>query len=332
MGDTNLIWGTLLRLLADDNRHTMESLASAVGLSVAQLRSHLEELNQCGVELQYGVATDTVVWHNPAELLSAADIRSRLDAYSNQRVRELSIDTVCASTNERVCDAGIPAPGDFHVALTEYQKAGRGRRGRTWCSPMAGGICLTAAVRYPAERSIDSALTLALGIAVSQALTPLLDTDVWLKWPNDLLIEGGKLGGILTELQAGDAVSPVVLIGIGINVKLPAGYSLELQPAALTPAALANYLRADLPRSALIARILDRLVADVEAYWTRGFSPLIDQWAERDFLRNRTVKVMTGAETVRGVAEGVNEEGALVLNVDGARHYLHSGEVSVRFD
>ena len=205
------------------------------------------------------------------------------------------------------------------------QTAGRGRLGRRWHS--APGSSLTFSLALPLRRTDWSGLSLAVGLAVADALDPA-GGRIGLKWPNDLLLDGGdgapgrKLGGILIE-SVGVGQQRAAVIGIGINV-LP-------QPAAEADygaAALAELWPDATPQDTL-ARIGEPLVRALLAFDNDGFAPMRDGYARRDALRGQRVRT-TDATLPDGVALGVDADGALLVAADGDTRRVVSGEVSVR--
>ena len=205
------------------------------------------------------------------------------------------------------------------------QTAGRGRLGRRWHS--TPGSSLTFSLALPLRRTDWSGLSLAVGLAVADALDPD-GGHIGLKWPNDLLLGGGegvlgrKLGGILIESVAvGD--ERAAIIGIGINV-LP-------QPAAEADygiAALAELWPDASPQEAL-SRIGEPLVRALLAFEAGGFAPARDAYARRDALRGQPVRT-SDASLPEGVAAGVDADGALLVTVGSQTRRVVSGEVSVR--
>ena len=213
------------------------------------------------------------------------------------------------------------------LLVATHQTAGRGRMGRPWHS--TPGSSLTFSLALPLQRSDWSGLSLATGLAVADALDP--DGDrIGLKWPNDLVVRttdpaagpGRKLGGILIESVVVGGQRAAV-IGIGINVvgepQIEADYGV---------AALAELWPGATPQAAL-ARLALPLARTLVAFDRDGFAPLQAAYARRDVLGGRAVRT-TDAALPDGVAAGVDVDGALMLERDGQRHRVLSGEVSVR--
>jgi BirA family biotin operon repressor/biotin-[acetyl-CoA-carboxylase] ligase len=202
------------------------------------------------------------------------------------------------------------------LLVTDVQSAGRGRMGRQWHGQAGDALTFSLALPYAPQRW--QGLSLAVGVAVAQGL----HSDVRLKWPNDLFLHGGKLGGILVEtsLQAG-SVSHVV-VGIGINLRAP-----ELQDAPYPLASLRSVVPDIGPTQALLG-LLPSLLPTLRDFENHGFTPWQAAYAERDLLMQRAVALSDGRT---GTAQGCTADGALrVLLHTGQSVAINSGEVSVR--
>ena len=224
--------------------------------------------------------------------------------------------------------------------MAEAQTRGRGRQGKPWYS--SPGASLTFSLSLPFTPADWSGLSLAVGLAVAEALDPApagQPPAIGLKWPNDLLLMdtaggatgpgdaaalGRKLGGILIETVA---MGPrrMAVIGIGLNV-LPQA----LKDLSLGYACLAELLpQADAPQ--VLARIAEPLVRTLQAFQRQGFAPLQARYAARDALAGRAVTTTLDGVPA-GIAEGVDSDGALLVRAGGVCHRVASGEVTVRVD
>lgn len=218
------------------------------------------------------------------------------------------------------------------LLVAEHQTGGRGRMGRSWAS--APGASLTFSLSLPIDRPDWSGLSLAVGVALADALDPASARSgaprIGLKWPNDLWLigpQGGrKLGGILIEsVLAGP--SRLAIVGVGLNIApLPAG-----APAEFTHGhACVQELDATLTAPATLHRIARRLIEALGAFEREGFAPFSERFAARDLLRGQAVTT-TQPGLPEGTADGVGPNGALrVRAADGLLHDITSGEVSVR--
>ena len=221
------------------------------------------------------------------------------------------------------------------LLVAEHQSAGRGRQGRSWQS--VPGASLTFSLGLPLAAADWSGLSLAVGVALCEALAPLaVDSEqrrpqIGLKWPNDLWLMDGpvhraatgrKLGGILIETVAA-GTQRLVIVGIGLNV-LPFDAT-----DARTGFASLQELAADVTAPAVLAKIALPLVQALQQFEREGFAGFAGRFAARDLLRGRTVRT-TLAEAPEGVARGVSKQGALLVQSPAGIASVSSGEVSVR--
>lgn len=233
----------------------------------------------------------------------------------------------CPSTNSALMSAPAPADGRLPVLAAERQTAGRGRRGRAWLAWPGASLTFSVQWRFPAGAPAPAGLSLAAGLALARAIEKLGVADVQLKWPNDVLIGGLKLAGILVELQAGGRQALTAVIGIGVNIEVPPDTVIPDQPAV---ASLAGSLEAVPDRNRLLAAILGELRDVLDLYAAAGFAALRGAWQQRNAHAGRQVRVLGEEAVLDGICEGVDEDGALLLRTDcGVRRVL-SGDVSLR--
>ena len=306
--------------------NVFEQLASSRVASIAGLdRTCLEQLRSLGVHVR-----DQAVLDDDVDLLSATAIREALAPTTVAWLRELAVHAHIGSTNTallgRVDTDGVAG----RVVTAEVQTAGRGRRGRAWLSPFGRNLAVSIGVavdRPPAELG---ALSLVVGLAVRDALLGYGLDGIDLKWPNDVLMHGGKLAGILIELARPYRPAEVV-IGVGVNVGcgLAIGDRVEQAVADVTE-------QVERPsRNRLLAALVDHVVAASRRFGEVGFAPFRSRWDASHRYHGRAVTLaLPGAdspgESVRGTVLGVAGNGALrVASAGGVREYI-AGEVSVR--
>ena len=229
------------------------------------------------------------------------------------------------STNDVAHDMAARGALDGTVVVAKTQAAGRGRRGRDWFSPDAGNVYLSYIHRSRLQPADLSALTLDAAIAVATALEDLAGVRVDLKWPNDLLVDGKKLGGILSELHTELCPNgaPVVIIGVGVNVAIPAdGFPELLQPIATSVQMVTGVRHDPAALATLIARRLREKLAGYES--ARG-PDLVGYMARFPFVGTPVVHDDRG----EGVIAGVNADGGLEVRwSDGRVESVHSGEIT----
>jgi BirA family transcriptional regulator, biotin operon repressor / biotin---[acetyl-CoA-carboxylase] ligase len=318
----------LLQLLADGALHSGEELAARLGVSRAAVWKRLQQLEEWGIAVE-ALTGRGYRLEAPVDLLDADDIRSRLPQDACGRLRRLEVHEALDSTSDRLLAVDDLPSGQFDACLAEFQSAGRGRRGRRWVAPFASGLCLSIGWNYRDAPAALSALSLAAGVAVLRALGRLGIAGLALKWPNDVVRGDSKLGGILIDLR-GEAAGPAyVVVGVGINVRLPASARERLVEEGVDAVDLAA-LGPPPSRNALAAALVAELSNALGEYGARGLAAFAEEWQVADALAGRTIAVLHGGQTLHGRARGVDSDGALLLEVDGAPRRIVSGEVSVR--
>ena len=227
------------------------------------------------------------------------------------------------STNDYLKTRPLPAANRWHLAVADTQTAGRGRGDNAWLSPPGGGLWMSAAHTFDQAPARLSSFTLVAGVAVAEALGAFGLRSVQLKWPNDLVVDGCKLGGILVEaLNNGRSA----VCGIGINVAVPDIDELKFKKA-LRPTDLTSVLD-DVPdRNRLAGAIVSRLIDAADRFSREGFAPFARAWSQYDWLRGREVFVSGVKPSVMGVANGIGENGELILRDDNVDFRVVAGSV-----
>ncbi|MFO1303351.1 MAG: biotin--[acetyl-CoA-carboxylase] ligase [Burkholderiales bacterium] len=222
---------------------------------------------------------------------------------------------------------------DIHgqVLAAEWQSAGRGRRGKTWTAVAGGSLTFSIGWRYEQGAGFLAGLSLAVGVAVVKALEAEGLAGVELKWPNDLVHKHLKVGGILVELN-GDALGPsTVVVGVGLNVRLPAEIRRNIEQPVSDLTTVAGRGAPAIDRNHLLARLSAELAATLEAYSRTGFPAFAVEWQHRHAYHGKPVKLLLpDGASVKGTVAGVDSTGALVLADGPRRARFLSGEISLR--
>jgi len=229
---------------------------------------------------------------------------------------------VLESTSRTLRELAQEGEPEGTVVVAEEQRAGRGRLGRGWSSPK-GGLWFSLLLRPPVAPSEAPKLTLMAGIAVVEALERQLGLRARLKWPNDVLVQGKKLCGILAESRSG-ATLEFVILGIGIN----ANFLVSALPEELRKTAISarEVLRKPVDRMALLRAILNELETGYTAFCAGDTGAIVARWKELTETLGRKVRVETGTGIVEGVAEDVDESGALVVRTPEGLVTVDSGD------
>ena len=320
----------VLALLADGAFHSGERLAKRLRISRGGIWKLIRSLRELGVEIQ-SVPRQGYRFPNPVDLLDEDALIEALPAATRARIDRTEVLLTVDSTNRHVIDNPVVVPGQGQVCMTELQSAGRGRRGRSWLAPFGSGICLSIGWQFAEAPPTFSALSLAVGVSAARALKRF-GADVQLKWPNDLMWEHRKLGGVLIEMRGESAGPAHVVIGIGVNMRMPAATRVALaEQQSAVIADVHEILRDKTPtRNQLAAAFIEEIVDMLQTFTVRGFEPFIDQWLQLDALAGAPVKVIGAAATTLGTARGVDRDGTLLVDVDGQLQRFVSGEVSLR--
>ena len=326
----------LLGLLCDGSLHSGAQLAAALGVSRAAVWKLVGELRAAGVAID-SLSRRGYRLSAPVELLDAARMRAHACEQGRRLPDELEVHFLIDSTNDHLYAAPPPTPGAARVAFAELQSAGRGRRGRRWIAPFGSGLTFSISWTFAETPADLPALGLALGVAIAKVLSGLGAQRLSLKWPNDLLHDGRKLGGLLTQLRQESGGAATVVAGLGLNLALPDAARNAIEAVntpdhpALAVADLAGATPQGLPSRNLIA---SRLVLGFEdalrEFATVGFTGFAQEWAALDALRGAPVRVHQGSERFEGTARGTDRDGALLVESAGRVLRVFSGDVSVR--
>ncbi|MFQ5660665.1 MAG: bifunctional biotin--[acetyl-CoA-carboxylase] ligase/biotin operon repressor BirA [Gammaproteobacteria bacterium] len=316
----------VLRYLADGKFHSGEALAQRLGISRTAIWKRIHTLSRYGVDV-YSVRGRGYRLAQAIELYDEARIRSYLSGNDIHLPGWMQIVFKTGSTNQLLLDYLPEKSIHGRVTLAEFQSAGRGRRGRSWIAPAGAGICLSAGWHFDSQPASMTALSLASGVAVASALKKLGITEVFLKWPNDIVSAGKKLGGILIELRGETAGPCDVVLGIGVNVNLPADViSMVDQPIT----DLARLHTNPPSRNHLAGAIISETLSMLEKFATHGFSPFIDTWRELDYGKGKDAVLVLPHTSIKGRVLGIDEQGMLSMEVLGERKTFNSGELSLR--
>ena len=322
------------RDLLDRLRHGPVSgdvLARDSGQTRAAVWKRIQALRAAGVAIQawpgrgYALA-------QPLELLDARMILAAVPAPLRADIAGLDVAWSIDSTNSELLRRP-PAASGVQVLLAERQSAGRGRRGRSWESPLAANMYLSLARRFDAGLARLGGLGLVAGLAVAEALHACGLDQVRLKWPNDLVVPAPdgrllKLGGLLVE-GGGENAGPVrAVIGIGLNLRMPDQAASGIGQPWTDVHALAG--DAAPGRNRLAGECVAALLPALDRFDRNGLAPFLERYALLDALRDRQVQIHGGDGVRTGTALGIAADGALRVHIEGAERLVHAGEVSVR--
>lgn len=315
----------ILHTLGDGRFHSGEQLGAALGVSRTAVWKHLQALGELGLDI-YAVPGKGYRLAAPLELLQRDTVLASLTPASRALLTALELHPSLDSTN-RYLSAQAASLASGHACLAEHQTAGRGRRGRTWVSPFAANIYLSLLWHFTLSPAAVSGLGLVSGVAVARALRQVGLKDIGLKWPNDVMWCGRKLGGTLLEV-AGESFGPIkVVTGIGLNVRMPSPAGAQIDQAWVD---LETALGNKVSRNAVAGLLLHHVLLAMEQFQAAGLAAFLDEWRQWDIIAGKTVRLHLPHDTLTGIAQGVDHNGALLLHRGGTVSSYMAGEVSVR--
>jgi BirA family biotin operon repressor/biotin-[acetyl-CoA-carboxylase] ligase len=241
---------------------------------------------------------------------------------------QLEIIDHATSTNTLLLKQIAQGADSGRVLAAEWQSTGRGRLGKAWHSALGHALTFSMLWRFESGVSALSGLSLGVGVATVRALHELGVQDVYLKWPNDVLLKEGKLAGILIEAQ-GDMLGPsAVVIGIGLNLLLPQQVNRQIDQSAC------DLFSSGIPlqeRNRVLAILLKHLVQMLREFALHGFSPLRGEWESYHLFQQRPVRLhRTDGTWLEGVVRGVTDEGAIRMETGHGEQVFNAGEISLR--
>lgn len=316
----------LINALASGEFVSGQELGEQLGISRTAISKHIKALMEMGLDI-FSVTGKGYKLPEPLTLLSHTKIVKSIP--SGSFIPEIEVHSLIDSTNSYLLRRIPNQVTNGQVCLAEFQSAGRGRRGRQWVSPFGSQIYLS--MYWYLEQGLSAAMGISLvtALAVSDAIYSLTDINVQLKWPNDIYLNGVKLAGILIDLE-GQALEPShSVIGIGLNLNMPVKAAENIDQKWTD---LQSHTQGTVDRDELSAMLIYSLITRLEQYQDEGLSSMLDEWHARDFYLDKRVKLLTGERVTRGICRGVNNQGALLLEINGKVKPIYGGEVSLRGD
>lgn len=316
----------LLSILSNSEWRSGQQVANELGISRAAVWKRIQKLSELGFDIErsrrFGYRLAQGI-----ESLDRWKIKERLKSLVTEPP-EVSVVGATASTNTALLDhlrRGDTTPPC--VLLAEMQTAGRGRRGRAWVSPPGRNIYMSYGWRCGQGVAGLSGLSLAVGVILADAVEHAASVSVELKWPNDLLIQSKKFGGVLIDIDGDFEGAVNVVIGIGINMQMGGGRAAridqpwtELQAHAVAP----------ISRNEIAAQIIASLSAGLTHFGRRGFSFFRDKWISLDSLSGKEVRVNGHDHGITGREVGVTLTGNLLIETERGIMEVNSGDVSLR--
>lgn len=313
----------LIALLSDGLVHSGEYLAGQLGVSRTAVWKQIRRAMEEGfvIETIRGRGYQLV---SNVDLLDAWEIIDGIAKDYRPRIDLRVLDQV-DSTNAELAREFQAGSDSIPVVIADCQTEGRGRRGRTWQSPRGENLYLSMGLTFHGGFSVLDGLSLVLGVAVANALESLGADDIGLKWPNDIFLPSGKLGGILVELQ-GELQEGVVQVicGIGINVHMSAAGNVDQAWDSLSRAFPRHEWSRNLIAGAIISAVLDA----AHEFSERGFVDFREPWQRRDIFLGKKISARGGEAA--GTGAGIDQGGNYLLDTGDGIVPVRAGEISLR--
>lgn len=313
-----------LQILADGEWHSGEELSEALSVSRTAVWKSLKKLSALGLEVE-AIKGKGYKLNRPLSLLDPVQLRDQLCcADSVLSENSIHVHWDIDSTNEEAKRQLNKQSDQPVVILSEQQSQGRGRRGREWRSPFAENLYLT--IGWPFRGGVASieGLSLAVGLAVVGVLEQLGITNIALKWPNDVLVDNKKIAGVLIDISGDPLDSFHAVVGVGLNVNMLEAV-IDQQWTSVS-----KQLEGDADRTEVAVLLIDRLLMLLSEYQHRTFRYYHPLWSEYDMMKGEDVVLTTGEQKIFGLSHGVSENGAVLIECDGAIKVFNGGEISLR--
>jgi BirA family transcriptional regulator, biotin operon repressor / biotin---[acetyl-CoA-carboxylase] ligase len=318
----------LLEAFAEANGEFLsgQTLAKILGCSRTAVWKHIEELRKEGYQLE-------AVRKKGYRIVQAPDKVTENEIQFGLQTKRLGqtiyYEESVESTQKiahRLSYEGYP---EGTLVISEEQVAGRGRMTRSWYSPKYTGIWMSLILRPNLPPQKAPQFTLIAAVAISQAIEEISGIEAEIKWPNDILIRGKKVTGILTELQADADKIHSIIIGMGVNVNQSStDFAADIQPIATS---IAIEAKKKIPRAQLVRRILEKLEIYYDLYMEEGFRPIKLMWESRAVSIGKNIIARTINGTIEGKALGITDEGILQLeDAQGIIHHIYSADIEIK--
>jgi BirA family biotin operon repressor/biotin-[acetyl-CoA-carboxylase] ligase len=314
----------LILQLADGQLYSGEALAAQAGISRAAIAKHIHQLQQYGLDI-YSIKGKGYRLASALQLLDAQQIKLHQQAGMPDILLQHVTDSTNSQLMKKLQDGQPLQKGSVLVA--EAQTAGRGRRGNPWFSPFGSNLYFS--MYWQLEQGIQAAmgLSLVIGVAVAEVLESQYRLPVKLKWPNDIYLQQKKLAGILIELAGQSHAQCDVVIGLGLNIRMPDAAKQQIDQAWTD---LQQHLDMPVNRNQLIALLQQNICHHLTEFESLGFTAFAAAFNQRDQFLGNAVYLSSGERKVFGLCAGVDHQGALLLEQDGQLQSYYGGELSLR--
>ena len=303
-----------------------QALGEKLGISRAAVSKHIKTLQEMGLDI-FKVTGKGYCLNSQVGLLNKTQIDQHYKALG-ANTADVEVHPIIDSTNSELMRR-IQAKTTLEsgtVIVAEMQQAGRGRRGRVWQSPFGANLYYSYFWRLDDGLQAAMGVSIAVGLAVYDAIKALYQVEVELKWPNDIYINKQKLAGVLVELDGQPQGPCQLVIGIGINLQMPESFSQHIDQAWTD----LNQHTQKLDKNQLVASLTHHLEQRLAQYRQTGLQAMYEQWNSLNAFAGEYVELNTGHRSWRGICEGIDPQGGIRIRQDGEVKSYYGGEVSLR--
>lgn len=318
----------LLQLLNDGRCHSGEALGRTLNMTRSAVWKIIQKWRALGVDIQ-SLPHQGYQMPYPLELLTLERITAALDPPIRVLLDECVILDKIHSTNDYLLSRVATHPTQTIAAFAEYQTQARGRCGRPWIAPFGTNLYFSLLWHFSKDPVEMMGLSLAMAVAVFRMLQHYgITQDITLKWPNDVLWKGHKLAGILIEMIAESHTRCAVVVGIGLNTRMPATYADQIH----TPWTDIYQITHTPPqRNQLAGLLLNEVIQALQSFDQHRLHPFLAEWRANDETQGKKVILRSTQETITGIMKTISDEGELILVDDsGVETHFLSGELSLR--
>ncbi|WP_144211906.1 bifunctional biotin--[acetyl-CoA-carboxylase] ligase/biotin operon repressor BirA [Shewanella donghaensis] len=307
----------ILNLLQHDEYLSGEQIAQQIGLSRTAINNHVMQLAEYGVDI-FSVKGKGYKLSNPLPLFDETKLISKIEN------RCFYFDEIKSTNAFMLQHADELKNGD--ICIAEYQSAGRGRRGRFWVSPYGHHVYASLFWRLNQGMGAAMGLSLVVGCSIVKTLQEYGVENLGLKWPNDIYKDNKKLAGILIELSGHSIDECNLVIGFGINMSMSDKHAEDIDQPWNDLSTLGEMPN----KTDLLIDLHQQLKKDLSLFEAEGLAPFISQWEQHDLFINKKVDLIMSPKSISGVYRGIDEQGAVLLDIDGTVSAHVGGEISLR--
>ena len=318
----------ILTLLKDSSDYISgQELCDRFGVSRTAVWKAVRQLKEEGYRIEAVQNKGYKLLESP-DVLSEAELKNGMNtAWAGQKLYYFEKTGSTNTDAKRLAEEGAP---HGTLVVTDFQESGRGRRGRQWQAPAGCNVFFTIVLRPELSADKASMLTLVMALSVAKAITAQSGLAAGIKWPNDIVVNGKKVCGILTEMtvEMEEKSIQYVVIGVGININ-QTEFPDEIKETA------GSLLLAGgkaVPRTGIVQKVMEFFEKDYETFLQKGdMSGIMDEYNRLLVNRDRQVKVLDPKDTFEGTARGIDKKGDLLVEREnGSVEAVYAGEVSVR--